>query len=117
MLADDMNVAAAGIGLPYFDQRVGHAAAVLVAHMTLHDDAFAERLVLVLDGEIVVVLAHGLMAIDRTGELGERVPHRNQRLLRRALDRAPLGGRQRRRMDTLGIDRIDQCHALCSKDE
>ena len=48
MLIDDVDVAAAGIGLPQFDQRVGHAAAVLVEHMAVHDDALAERLALVL---------------------------------------------------------------------
>ncbi len=53
MLIDDMDIAAAGIGLPQLDQRVGHAAAVLVEHMAVHDDAFAERLALVLQGEIV----------------------------------------------------------------
>ena len=46
MLVDDMDVAAAGIGLPDFDQRVRHAAAVLVEHMAVHDDALAERLAL-----------------------------------------------------------------------
>ncbi len=44
MLVDDMDVTAAGIGLPDLDQRVRHAAAVLVEHMAMHDDAFAERL-------------------------------------------------------------------------
>ena len=37
-------VAAAGIGLPELDQRVRHAAAVLVQHPAVHDDALADRL-------------------------------------------------------------------------
>jgi len=54
MLVADMDVAAAGIGLPDLDQRVGHAATVLVEHMAVHDDALADRLAAVLGGEIVV---------------------------------------------------------------
>ena len=46
MLIDDMDVAAAGIGLPEFDQRIRHAAAVFVEHVAVHDDAFADRLAL-----------------------------------------------------------------------
>ena len=80
MLVDDVDVAAAGVGLPDFDQRIGHAAAVLVEHMAVHDDAFAERLALVLDGEIVIVLAHRLVAVDRAGQFRQRVPHQDQRL-------------------------------------
>jgi hypothetical protein len=80
--------------------------------MAVHDDAFAERLALCLDGEVVVVLAHGLMTVDRPGELGERMPDRDQRLLRRALDRAPVRRRQARGMDAVGSDRIDQRHVL-----
>ena len=37
-------VAAAGIGLPDLDQRVRHRPAVLVQHVAVHDDAFADRL-------------------------------------------------------------------------
>ena len=73
MLVDDMDVAAAGIGLPDFDQRIRHAAAVFVQHMAVHDDALAERLALVLGGEIVVVLAHRLVAVDRPGQFRQRM--------------------------------------------
>src|ERR1700682_6150383 len=48
MLVDDMDVAAAGIGLPQFDQRIRHAAAVFIEHMAVHDDALAKRLALAL---------------------------------------------------------------------
>src|SRR6185437_12759579 len=54
MLVDNMDIAAAGIGLPQFDQRIRHAAAVFIEHMPMHDDTLTERLALVLDGEIVV---------------------------------------------------------------
>ena len=75
MLVDDVDVAAAGIGLPEFDQRVGHAAAVFIQHMAVHDDALAERLAVVLDGEIVIVLAHRLVAVDRPGQFRQRMAH------------------------------------------
>src|SRR5581483_8659457 len=65
MLVADMDVAAAGIGLPDLDQRIGHAAAILVTDMAVHEDALPERLALVLGGESVVALAHGLVAVDR----------------------------------------------------
>jgi len=67
VLVADVNIAPAGIGLPDFNQRVGHAASVFVKHMAVHDDAFADRLAFVLHGEIVVACAHGLVAVDRPG--------------------------------------------------
>src|ERR1700748_3612104 len=58
VLVAGVNVAATGIGLPEFHQRVRPAAAVLVEHMAMHDDALADRLALVLRGEIVVACAY-----------------------------------------------------------
>ena len=75
MLIDDVDVAAAGIGLPHLDQRIRHAAAVFVEHVAVDDDALAERLALVLGGEIMVVLAHRLVAIDRPGQFRQRLRH------------------------------------------
>ena len=98
MLVDGVDVAAAGIGLPQLDQRVRHAAAVFIKHMAVHDDAFAERLALVLDGEVAVVLAHGLVAVDRPGQFRQRVPHDDQRFRGRALHRRAVIRRQPRRM-------------------
>ena len=86
VLVADVNVAPAGIGLPYLDQRVRHAAAVLVKHMAVHDDALAERLAGVLARQVIVALAHGLVAIDRAGQFRQRVAHRDQGLERGALD-------------------------------
>ena len=37
-------VPAAGVGLPYLDQRAGHTTAVPVEHATMHDRPFADRL-------------------------------------------------------------------------
>src|ERR1700730_2887338 len=64
MLVADMDIAAAGVGLPDLEQGIRYAAAVLIQHMAVHDDAFAERLALVLCGEIMIALAHGLVAVD-----------------------------------------------------
>src|SRR5258707_13709064 len=50
MLVADVDITAAGIGLPDFEQRIRHAATVFVQHMAVHDDAFAERFALVLGG-------------------------------------------------------------------
>src|ERR1051325_875188 len=60
MLVPDMDIATAGIGLPQLDQRVRHAAAVLVLHVAVHDDALAQRLAPGLGGEGMVVGAPGL---------------------------------------------------------
>src|SRR6185437_8251915 len=51
MLVAHMDVAAAGIGLPKLDQRIRNAPAILIQDMTMDDDAFAERLALVLRGK------------------------------------------------------------------
>ena len=58
MLVDDVDVAAAGIGLPDFDQRIRHRPPVLVEHAAVHDDALAERLARVLLGQVVVAVLH-----------------------------------------------------------
>ena len=92
MLIDIVHVAAAGIGLPDFHQGIGHRALVLVEHVAVHDDALAQGLALVLLGEIVVALLDRVMAEGRTGELGQRVRHDDQRLRRRALHRAAYSG-------------------------
>src|SRR5205814_9939221 len=83
---------------------------VFIEHMTVHDDALAERLALVLDGEVAVVFADGLVAVDRTSQFRQRVAHRDQRLLRRTLDGAAIGRRQPRRMRRVAGRGIDQCY-------
>src|ERR1700730_16769159 len=57
MLVADVDIAAAGIGLPDFEQGIRHAAAVFIQHMTVYDDALAERLALWLGGKMCVVFA------------------------------------------------------------
>ena len=63
MLVDVVHVAAAGVGLPDFDQRVGHRPPVLVDHVAVHDDALAQRLARVLLGEVGVALLHRVVAV------------------------------------------------------
>ena len=80
VLIDNMNVTAARIGLPDFEQRMRHASPVFIANMAVHNNAFAEGFTLVLDREIVIALAHGLLTVNRPGQLGQRVRHHNQGL-------------------------------------
>src|ERR1700727_1306299 len=68
VLVNDVDVTAAGIGLPDFQQRIGHRAAVFVPYMAVDDDAFAQWLAGMLDGEVVIVLAHRLVAVNWPGQ-------------------------------------------------
>ena len=77
----------------------------------MHDDALAERLALALLGEIVIVLALGLVAVDRAGHFRQRLRQHDQRLLRRPLHGAPVGRRQPRRMRDEAGDGIGKGHA------
>ena len=81
----DVDVAAGGVGLPDLDQRVRHRPAVLVEHAAGDDDALAERLAGMLAGQVGVARPHALVAVDRAGQLRQRVRQDDQRLLRRAL--------------------------------
>src|ERR1700738_3253573 len=49
-------VASAGIGLPYFDERVGYRLAIAVEHVAVDDRPFADRLALlgIIEDEIVI---------------------------------------------------------------
>ena len=49
-------VASSGIGLPYFDKRVGHRLAIAVEHVAVNDRLFADRFALfgVIENEIVI---------------------------------------------------------------
>src|SRR5664279_5211730 len=107
VLIDIVHVAAAGIGLPDFHQRLRHRPLVLVEHAAVHDDALAQGLALVLLGEIIVGLLDRVMAEGRTRELRQRVRHDDQRFRRRALHRALVFRRQMLGINAeafLGID-------------
>ena len=114
MLVANMDIASAGIGLPEFDQCVGHAASVFIQHMAMHDDALSDRFALVLGGEIGIARAYGLVAVHRAGQFRQRVAHDDQRLGRRTLHRALVVRRQPRRMGFVAFGRIGECHGELS---
>src|SRR5882672_11387758 len=62
-----MLVAASSIGLPYFDESVGHRVAAIIQHAAGHDDAFAERIACVLPREIVIGFSNGRVSVDGAG--------------------------------------------------
>src|SRR5690348_10263657 len=72
MLVDIVNVAAAGIRLPDFHQRIGNRTFVFIKYMTVHDDALAQWFAFVLLGEIRIALLHCVVAIDWAAQLGQR---------------------------------------------
>src|SRR6185312_16490607 len=111
---DEMHVAAAGIGLPYLDQSVRHRALVLIKHLAVHDDALAERLAGTLLGKVVVALLHRVVAVDRTGQFRQRMRDDDQRLRRRALDRALVAGRQMLGEVLQALGWIDKRHKVPS---
>ena len=92
-----VEVAAGGVRLPDLDQRRADRPAVAVGDPAGDDDPLAERLALVLAGEVVVELADGVVAVDRPGQLRQRPREQQQRLPRRARDgRAVVGIEVRR---------------------
>src|SRR5690606_24157054 len=72
-------VAAAGIGLPYLDQRARNAPAALVEHAAIDDDALADgafaRPGEIVD-EVVVEFAQHVVAENRPGDFRQRVVER-----------------------------------------
>ncbi len=92
MLVGAVRVAARGVRLPDLDQGLRNRLAVLVEHAAGDDDAFADRLALVLAGEVMIALLHVAVAEKRTGQLGERLRRHDERLGRMALARGRVGG-------------------------
>src|SRR5262249_58144151 len=60
-------VAPGGVPLPHLDQCVAHRAPVTVQYPAADDDPFAQRLSIVLAGEVVVELPHRGAAGGRGG--------------------------------------------------
>ena len=104
MLVDHVPVAARGVRLPDLDQLATQRAAVGAEHAAADDDPLAERLALVLAGEVVVELAERQVAEDGARELRERVRKDDERLLRRAQRRAPVLGVEVRRVGPLPVE-------------
>jgi len=64
-------VAAAGIRLPDLDQGVWQRDSDGVEHPAFDDDALADGLTVVLDGQVMVGRAHPALTKDRPGDLGQ----------------------------------------------
>ena len=69
MLVALVDVAAAGVGLPDLDQLAGDRPAVAVEHPAGHDDALADRLAAVLDGQVGLERADVALPEARRPEL------------------------------------------------
>src|SRR5690606_36210924 len=90
-------IAAAGVGLPDFDQRVGHRAGVFVEHLTVDDDALTDGVAAVLAvvaDEVVVELADRAMAKGRAAGFRRGLAERQQCMTRRAEGGALISGRE-----------------------
>ena len=121
MLVDRVVITPGGVALPQFDQRPRHRPSVLVEHMPGHDDALAERLALVLPGQIGHVRPGPDIGEIRPGHLGQRMLEPDRRPVRRALLRALVIGVEigRRRARTRpgegqefgGHHRHSRCHS------
>jgi hypothetical protein len=73
-----VTVASAGVSLPGLDKGAWNAAAVLVAHVPMHDDALADRLTFlgVVQDEVVVQRTEFVLPEDRARYLGQGVLER-----------------------------------------
>src|SRR4030081_2044364 len=67
------------IGLPDFDQRIGHGLAVFIEHASCDDYALAERLAGMLMRQVVVSCLDVFMAEYRTGYFRQGLRQQDQR--------------------------------------
>src|SRR5580704_4470020 len=93
-----MRVAACGVRLPDFDERMRKRAAVFVDDAAGDDDAFAERLAGVLLREVECLYVHEFVAENWAGDFGERVRQMHERLRWGA-----LLGRDVRQVEIVGL--------------
>ena len=73
VLIDGVRVAAGGVGLPDFDERVRKRAAVFVDDATRDDDAFADGFGVMLLGEVEGFYVDEIVAEDGAGDFGDGV--------------------------------------------
>src|SRR5262249_48490817 len=92
MLVDLVLVPPGRVRLPDLDERAGNGPAGLVEHAPVDDDALAERLAVVLSGQVAVGRRDSLVAEDRALECVERFRQRHERPLRRAPARRAVAG-------------------------
>src|SRR5262245_33823863 len=76
----------------------------------MHQNAFAERLALVLLGEVIVAGLHRFVPINRPGQLRQCMWRNDQRLHRRALDGAFVLGREMTGKSAEAFPWIDVSH-------
>src|SRR5258708_975813 len=108
-------VASTGVGLPYFDKRVGYRLAIAVEHIAVDDRLLADRLALfgIIEDEIVIERTEFAGREYRTGYFGQRVLQRPKRDARGAQYSRLGNGRVRGRMNVaialvkLGLGRHD----------
>ena len=76
-------VASGGVRLPDLDERAAQGLPLGVEHAAAERDSLADRLAGVLAREVVVELAEDALATELwTGDLGDRLRHEDERLLR-----------------------------------
>src|SRR5882757_8151592 len=95
-----MTVAAAGIGLPYFDEGIGYRLAVAIEHVAMDDCLFANRFTLfgIVEDEVIIEPTELVRRKYRTGHLRQRVLQGPKRDARRAQHARLVNGRIRRGM-------------------
>src|SRR5690606_17507527 len=86
VLIDAVVVPAGRVRLPYLHQDVRNRFAVLVEYASADEDPLAQRLALVLRGEVVVGGLDVVVAENRRRDLRKSVRKDNERLSRRSLD-------------------------------
>eukprot|EP01022_Parablepharisma_sp_SALTPOND_P016942 TRINITY_DN2599_c0_g3_i6.p1 TRINITY_DN2599_c0_g3~~TRINITY_DN2599_c0_g3_i6.p1 ORF type:complete len:1173 (+),score=341.22 TRINITY_DN2599_c0_g3_i6:1282-4800(+) len=101
-----VEVAAGGVALPDFQQRIAHRLAVLVQHAAGDHDLFAQRFALALRGQVHVVRQDQLGRGEQVGAGGDFVAHAQRCLRGAALDGRFVGRIDQFRIDT-GFDGIE----------
>lgn len=84
MLVFDMYVASRGIGLPDFNQGIGHRTTVAVEHVAGDNNSLALRLSFMLAGKVVIGFADLSMSIDRARNFRQGMRKINEWLRRRS---------------------------------
>jgi hypothetical protein len=79
-----MGIAAAGVGLPNFDERVRERISIFIDHAARDDDALADGLGVMLLGEVEGFYVDEVVAEDGAGDFGDCVSEMDEGLGRGA---------------------------------
>src|SRR5580704_3710517 len=101
-----VHVSPGGVRLPDLDERPAQRVALGVEHAPRDDDPLSDRLALVLDREVVVVLADQHRAELRPGDLGDRLRQVDERLLGVAQGGRLVARIVERRVGALGLPQV-----------